>query len=178
MPVHYGSAKHHFQTVSSPLGTQLLHAVGAGYRFKLAKENRVAVTYFGEGAASEGDFHAAMNFAATSGSPTIFFCRNNGCTLYLKGNCIYIPPTHSSLVVYTGAISTSAHDQFKGDGIASRGPAYGMPTIRVDGEDLLAVYDCMKAARKIALEEGTPVLVESMAYRIGSSTCTSSCVNV
>ncbi|CAM6054450.1 unnamed protein product [Sphagnum tenellum] len=136
MPVHYGSKELHFQTVSSPLGTQILHAVGAGYKFKLEKSGRVAVAYFGEGAASEGDAHAALNFACTSKSPH-------------------------------GAISTSAEEQFVGDGIAARGVAYGMPTIRVDGEDLLAVYAAVKEARAIALREETPVLVESMAYRVG-----------
>ena len=65
MPVHYGSKAHHFQTISSPLGTQLPQAAGAGYAFKLDGQGKVAVVYFGEGAASEGDFHAGMNFAST-----------------------------------------------------------------------------------------------------------------
>jgi 2-oxoisovalerate dehydrogenase E1 component alpha subunit len=65
MPVHYGSKAHHFQTISSPLGTQLPQAAGAGYACKLDGQGKVAVVYFGEGAASEGDFHAGMNFAST-----------------------------------------------------------------------------------------------------------------
>ena len=78
MPVHYGSAKLNFQTISSPLGTQIPQAAGAGYAFKRSKKKAVSVCYFGEGAASEGDFHAALNMAATTASQTIFFCRNNG----------------------------------------------------------------------------------------------------
>lgn len=78
MPIHYGTAALHYQTISSPLATQIPQAVGAAYGFKIAKEPRIAICYFGEGAASEGDFHAGLNFAATLQAPVIFFCRNNG----------------------------------------------------------------------------------------------------
>lgn len=83
MPVHYGSSELNYQTISSPLGTQLPQATGAAYAMKLEQQSkdtpdRVAVCYFGEGAASEGDFHAALNFAATRECPVLFFCRNNG----------------------------------------------------------------------------------------------------
>ncbi len=86
MPVHYGTAALHFQTISSPLATQIPQAVGAAYGFKLEDKaearppeaRRCAVCYFGEGAASEGDFHAALNFSATLEAPVLFFCRNNG----------------------------------------------------------------------------------------------------
>ena len=73
----------------------------------------IAVCYFGEGAASEGDFHAALNIAATRSCPVVFICRNNGY-----------------------AISTPTLEQYKGDGIASRGMGYGIDTIRVDGNDV------------------------------------------
>jgi 2-oxoisovalerate dehydrogenase E1 component alpha subunit len=147
MPVHYGSAQHNFQTISSPLCTQVPQATGAGYALKLEGKGRVVVCYFGEGAASEGDFHAGMNMATTQETPTIFFCRNNGY-----------------------AISTPVWEQYRGDGIAARGIAYGMHTIRVDGNDLWAVYEATKAARNIALGlDGTnkikPVLIEAMTYR-------------
>eukprot|EP00004_Rigifila_ramosa_P019377 TRINITY_DN4905_c3_g1_i2.p1 TRINITY_DN4905_c3_g1~~TRINITY_DN4905_c3_g1_i2.p1 ORF type:complete len:433 (+),score=95.76 TRINITY_DN4905_c3_g1_i2:97-1299(+) len=144
MPVHYGSAKLNFQTISSPLATQIPQAVGGAYAFKIQKKPNVVIVYFGEGAASEGDFHAAMNFAATLEVPCIFFCRNNGY-----------------------AISTSTHDQYRGDGIAGRGPAYGMATIRVDGNDLFAVYSATEAARAHALANNKPVLIEAMTYRGG-----------
>ena len=147
MPVHYGSAALHFQTISSPLCTQLPQAAGAGYACRLEGKGRVAMCYFGEGAASEGDFHAGLNMAATQGAPTIFFCRNNGF-----------------------AISTPVWEQYRGDGIAARGLAYGMHTMRVDGNDVWAVYEATTAARAIATGadgSGTtkPVLIEAMTYR-------------
>ena len=117
MPMHFGSKDKRIQTISSPLGTQLPQAVGAAYSLKLEKTNSVAVCYFGEGAASEGDFHAAMNFASTLECPVVFFCRNNGY-----------------------AISTPTHEQFRGDGVSSRAVGYDIPSIRVDGNDLAAVY--------------------------------------
>lgn len=130
MPVHYGSSALNFVTISSPLGTQMPQAVGSAYSFKLSngrkapEDRRVAIVYFGEGAASEGDAHAAFNFAATlvelwefecidcsyfsiQKCPILFFCRNNGY-----------------------AISTPASEQYAGDGIAGKGIGYGLSTIR------------------------------------------------
>merc|ERR1719506_2488609 len=97
---------------------------------KLRHEPRVAITYFGEGTTSEGDFPSALNIAAVHSCPAIFFCRNNGY-----------------------AISTGTSDQYAGDGIAPRGPAYGLPTIRIDGNDLLAVVAATQRARAIAIEQ-------------------------
>ncbi|KAK3242079.1 hypothetical protein CYMTET_48207 [Cymbomonas tetramitiformis] len=142
MPIHYGSAELYFHTISSPLATQIPQAVGVAYANKMDNRPQVAVVYFGDGAASEGDFHAAMNFASTLEVPVVFICRNNGW-----------------------AISTPAHEQYRGDGIAGRGPAYGIPTTRVDGNDALAMWEVSAAARKIALEESRPVLIEAMTYR-------------
>ena len=144
MPVHYGSKKLNYQTVSSPLCTQVPQASGAGYHYRVQKQNRIAVTYFGDGAASEGDFHPALNFASVLKSQTLFFCRNN---MY--------------------AISTPIDDQYNGDGIAVRGLAYGINTIRVDGNDVFAVYNAVKAARESIVQTGTPALIESMTYRGG-----------
>jgi 2-oxoisovalerate dehydrogenase E1 component alpha subunit len=144
MPVHYGSAELNIQTISSPLGTQLPQAVGYAYRLKLEKRANLPICYFGEGAASEGDFHAALNMAATLKTPLIFFCRNNGF-----------------------AISTPDHEQYAGDGIAARGPGYGIPTFRVDGNDLWAVYAVTKEARRLALQNSTPILIEAITHRIG-----------
>ncbi|KAG2433713.1 hypothetical protein HXX76_008081 [Chlamydomonas incerta] len=128
MPIHYGSPAHAYQTISSPLATQMPHAVGTAYAYKVDRLPRVAVTYFGDGASSEGDAHAAFNFAAVLGAPCLFVCRNNGY-----------------------AISTPAHEQYKGDGIAGRGPMYGIPSIRVDGGDVRAVYNAVMEARRRAL---------------------------
>jgi 2-oxoisovalerate dehydrogenase E1 component alpha subunit len=117
------------------------------------------VVYFGEGAASEGDFHAGMllgklpdltrclaisyaSLASTIPSPTLFIARNNGF-----------------------AISTPASEQYHGDGIAARGPGYGMQTIRVDGNDVLAVLAAVREGRRLCIEEGRGVLVEAMTYR-------------
>jgi len=144
MPVHYQSKELHFQTISSPLATQLPHAVGAAYAHKLDGRGKIVVCYFGEGAASEGDFHAALNLASTTDSPVLFFCRNNGY-----------------------AISTPAREQYRGDGIASRAVGYGMPAIRVDGSDVAAVRAATALARRICVEQSRPVLVEAMAYRVG-----------
>ncbi|KAF2468504.1 thiamine diphosphate-binding protein [Lindgomyces ingoldianus] len=151
MPVHYGSSELNIHTISSTLATQIPHAAGAAYALKLQNQQqpevspRIAVCYFGEGAASEGDFHAALNIAATRQVPAIFICRNNGY-----------------------AISTPTSEQYRGDGIAGRGPGYGMDTLRVDGNDIFAVRRATKEARRIALEDGgKPVLIEMMAYRVG-----------
>lgn len=73
MPVHYGSREHNFVTISSPLGTQIPQAVGAAYAYKRARNGKVVIVYFGDGAASEGDAHAAFNFAATLSCPVLFF---------------------------------------------------------------------------------------------------------
>ncbi|KAF3006819.1 hypothetical protein E8E13_010528 [Curvularia kusanoi] len=168
MPVHYGSKELNIHTISSTLATQIPHAAGAAYALKLQNQGlvgrigappspsspseptnkeveRVAVCFFGEGAASEGDFHSALNIAATRQVPCIFICRNNGY-----------------------AISTPTSDQYRGDGIASRGAGYGMDTLRVDGNDIFAVRHAVKRARELALEDGgRPVLIECMAYRVG-----------
>ena len=151
MPVHYGSKELNIHTISSTLATQIPHAAGAAYALKMQNiqnpdtEPRVAVCYFGEGAASEGDFHAALNIAATRQVPCIFICRNNGY-----------------------AISTPTSDQYRGDGIASRGAGYGIATLRVDGNDIFAVRRATAEARRLALHDGgRPVLIEMMAYRVG-----------
>ncbi|KAF8843314.1 hypothetical protein BDN67DRAFT_924733 [Paxillus ammoniavirescens] len=147
MPMHFGSVENHFHTISSPLATQIPQAAGVGFALKRDPERRdksVACVFFGEGAASEGDFHAGMLMASTIPSPTIFIARNNGF-----------------------AISTPAHEQYHGDGIAARGPGYGIDTVRVDGNDILAVFNAVKEARRRCLESGRAVLVEAMTYRIG-----------
>ncbi|KAL2126394.1 hypothetical protein VTI74DRAFT_1005 [Chaetomium olivicolor] len=150
MPVHYGSRELNIHTISSPLATQLPQASGAAYALKIQRMQdpsippRVVAAYFGEGAASEGDFHAALNMAATRSCPVIFVCRNNGY-----------------------AISTPTLEQYRGDGIASRGMGYGIETIRVDGNDFWAVREVMKKAREMALQDGgKPVLIEAMTYRV------------
>lgn len=145
MPIHYGDKPLNFMTISSPLGTQIPQAAGYAYGQKMAGQDAVTICYFGEGAASEGDFHAGVNMAAVLNCPTIFFCRNNGY-----------------------AISTPAEEQFAGDGIASRGIGYGVKTIRVDGNDVFAVFAATKLARETALKDNCPVLIEAMTYRLAA----------
>ncbi|XVE86514.1 hypothetical protein DITRI_Ditri18aG0039800 [Diplodiscus trichospermus] len=144
MPIHYGCNKLKYFTVSSTIATQIPHAVGAAYSLKMDKKDACAVTYFGDGGTSEGDFHAALNFAAVTEAPVIFICRNNGW-----------------------AISTPTSDQFRSEGIAVRGQAYGVQSIRVDGNDALAIYSAVHAARRMAVNEQRPILIEALTYRVG-----------
>ncbi|CCW62939.1 unnamed protein product [Phytomonas sp. EM1] len=161
MPMIYGSDNINAQMISAPLATQIPQGSGAGYALRLENEEllkglppgtdlsqvpgaRICATFMGEGATSEGDFHAALNFASTVGSHTLFFVRNNGY-----------------------AISTTTSEQYHGDGILSRVAGYGMPGARVDGNDILAVYHTVRQARKIILRHNLPVLVEAFTYRMG-----------
>jgi 2-oxoisovalerate dehydrogenase E1 component alpha subunit len=145
MPIHYGCKALNFMTISSPLGTQIPQATGYAYGQKSEHSGHCTICYFGEGAASEGDFHAGLNMAAVLEVPVIFFCRNNGY-----------------------AISTPTEEQYAGNGIAARGVGYGITTIRVDGNDVLAVYAATEAAREIAVKHNKPVLIEAMSYRLGA----------
>ncbi|XP_010459854.1 PREDICTED: 2-oxoisovalerate dehydrogenase subunit alpha 1, mitochondrial-like [Camelina sativa] len=144
MPVHYGSNRHNYLTISSPIATQLPQAAGVGYSLKMEKKNACAVTFIGDGGTSEGDFHAGLNFAAVMEAPVVFLCRNNGW-----------------------AISTHTSEQFRSDGIVVKGQAYGIRSIRVDGNDALAVYSAVRSAREMAVTEQRPVLIEAMTYRVG-----------
>lgn len=144
MPIHYGSNKLNYITVASTVATQLLHAVGAAYSLKMDNKNACTITYFGDGGTSTGDFHGALNFAAVLDAPVIFFCRNNGW-----------------------AISTPVSDQLRSDGVVVRGQAYGMRSIRVDGNDTLAIYNAVREARRMAISEQRPILIEALTYRAG-----------
>jgi len=147
LQVHYCMIDKNVQTVHAVLGTQVPQAPGAGYAYRIEKADRISVVYFGDGAASEGDALTALNFASVYKSQTLFVCRNNGYS-----------------------ISTGVEDQYGGDGIAARGPAFGIPSVRVDGNDLIAVYNATKEARRMIIEEQTPVLLELMTYRVGDHT--------
>ena len=152
MPVHYGDMTRNFHTVSSPLATQLLHAVGYSYSLKLSQEESIVCCYFGEGAASEGDFHSALNFASTLECPVLFICRNNGWS-----------------------ISTSANEQYRGDGIISRASGYRIASCRVDGGDARAVYSATRMARDYVSATGLPVLLELMSHRLGDHSTSDDC---
>ncbi|OEL18275.1 2-oxoisovalerate dehydrogenase subunit alpha 2, mitochondrial [Dichanthelium oligosanthes] len=109
---------------------------------QMDKKDACAITYFGDGGTSEVDENSPAT--AVMEAPVIFFCRNNGW-----------------------AISTPTTEQFRSDGVVIRGQAYGIRGIRVDGNDALAVYSAVHAAREMAIAEGRPILVEALTYRVG-----------
>lgn len=145
MPNHFGSRELNVVTVSSPIGTKIPHAAGAAYAMKLQGDQAVVICYFGEGATSEGDFHAGLNFAAVRKAPVIYFCRNNGY-----------------------AISTPCSRQYCSEGIAPKGEGYGILAMRVDGNDYFALHEAVSKARAYCLEGKGPVLIEAMTYRRGA----------
>jgi pyruvate dehydrogenase E1 component alpha subunit len=125
-----------------PIATQLLHATGIGMAINIRKERQVVLTFFGDGASSEGDCHEAMNFAAVFQAPVVFICLNNQY-----------------------AISVPLSRQMHNETIAQRAIAYGMPGIKVDGNDALAVYVAAKEAVDLARSGGGPSLIEALTYR-------------
>jgi len=130
--------------VTVPIATQLPHAVGYSYMTKLRGEDTVTVTYFGDGATSEVDFHSGMNFAGVWKTPTVFICANN---LY--------------------AISVPYHKQTGSATIAQKADAYGFEGLRVDGMDPVAVYLATKLAARRARDGKGPTLIEALTYRYG-----------
>lgn len=144
MPNHFGDAKAHYVTTSSPVGTQITQAVGAAWAARIRKDDVVSLTFFGDGATSEGDFHAGMNFAGVFKTPTIFFCKNNHW-----------------------AISVPVAKQTASKTLVEKARAYGMDGVRIDGNDLLAVYAATKAAVGKARAGGGPTLIEGVTYRMG-----------
>jgi pyruvate dehydrogenase E1 component alpha subunit len=133
-----------FAPICVPVATQLCHAVGWALGSKLDGLAACALAYFGEGSASEGDFHEAANLAAVWRAPAILFCQNNGW-----------------------AISLPAAEQTAGE-VWRRAGGYGMPGLRVDGNDVLAVYRATSEALDRARGGGGPTLIEAMTYRIGA----------
>lgn len=132
---------------SVPIATQMLHAVGTGWASKLDNKNEVSIAYFGDGATSEGDFHEALNFAGVIKTPTIFFCQNNGY-----------------------AISVPFEKQSASKTIAQRALAYDIKGIRVDGNDIFAVYLAVSEAAERARKGEGPTLIEAKTFRYGAHT--------
>ncbi len=145
MPCHYSYKPTNFVAWSSNIGTQLPHAVGMAYAAKLKRDPVVALAYLGDGATSEGDFHAAMNFAGVWKVPVVFFCQNN-----------------------QWAISVSLKEQTASESLAIKAVAYGFEGLRVDGNDVLAAYAVTKEAVEKARGGGGPTLIEAVTYRIGA----------
>lgn len=133
--------------ISIPIGTQGLHAVGAAMAAQRLGEDSVTVVFLGDGATSEGDVHEAMNLAAVYRVPCVFFVQNN-----------------------QWAISVPVERQVAGPSIAHRAAGYGMPGVRVDGNDVLACFEVMSDAAARARGGGGPTLIEAVTYRLGPHT--------
>lgn len=142
MPGHFGHKKIHIVTGSSPVTTQVPHAVGIALAKKMRGEKGVAWVTFGEGSSNQGDFHEGCNFAGVHKLPVILMCQNNQY-----------------------AISIPAAKQLGGR-VADRAIGYGFEGLQVDGNDPLEVYRVMKEAREKAINGGGPTLIEVMMYRI------------
>ena len=133
--------------ISIPVGSHPLHAVGLAYAGKYRREDGIAITYFGDGATSEGDVHEAMNLAGVYNVPCVFFCQNNQY-----------------------AISVPRHIQTASPTLAQKALAYGFPGILVDGNDIFAVYAVTREAVERARHGQGPSLIEAYTYRMGSHT--------
>ncbi len=144
MPDHFGAAEYRFTVASSPVGTQIPQAVGGALALRLRGEPSVAVTYFGDGASSTGDFHAGLTFAAVQQAPVVFFCKNNGW-----------------------AISLPTARQCRAERLADKAIGYGLPGITVDGNDILAVCTVARDAVDWARSGRGPVLLEFLTQRMG-----------
>ncbi len=148
MPDHYSGRPWNFGSVSSPIGTQITQAVGFGWAAKMKKDDLATLVYFGEGATSSNEFHNGANFAGVFKTPTVFLCRNNGW-----------------------AISVPASKQSASHTFADKAIAYGIPGVRVDGNDLLAVYAATRTAIERAARGEGSTLLELLTYRLsGHST--------
>ncbi len=142
LPMHFSHPRWRIVSGSSVVATQIPHAVGLALSAKLSGEDVVAIAYFGEGASSKGDFHEGLNFAAVHRLPAIFFCENNGY-----------------------AISVPQRKQMAIQDVAARAAAYGMPGVVVDGNDPIAVYEAVRAARARAVAGEGPTLIEAKVAR-------------
>lgn len=140
---HFGNREHHICGMISHLGPQLAIADGVALAHKLRQENKVALAFTGEGGTSEGDFHEALNTAAVWDLPVIFLIENNGYGL-----------------------STPVSEQYRCENLVERAKGYGMEGIRIDGNNILSVYDTIKGVRDYCLEKQKPYLIECATFRM------------
>jgi 2-oxoisovalerate dehydrogenase E1 component alpha subunit len=143
MPGHYGGPAHNIISVSSPVATQILHAVGVALAAKIRGTDQVAVAIMGEGSSNQGDVHEALNFAAIHDLPFVFVVENNGY-----------------------AISVPAERQVSVANVADRASGYGIPGVIVDGTDVLGCYRAGREAVERARSGGGPTLVEAKVTRL------------
>lgn len=145
MPCHPGSRAARYVTMSSCIATQLPHATGMAMAARSLREDTVIVGYLGDGATSEGDFHVALNFAGVFRAPVVFVCQNN-----------------------QWAISTPVSQQTGSATMAEKALAYGLPAVRVDGNDALACHVAMRALVERARGGGGPQFLEALTYRVSA----------
>lgn len=143
MPGHFGQKKNRILSGSSPVTTQVPHAVGVALAAKMEKKDFVSFVTLGEGSSNQGDFHEGLNFAGVHKLPVITMVENNKY-----------------------AISVPYERQVASETIADRAAGYGMPGVTVDGNDPLAVYAAVKEARERAVSGEGPSLVEAVSYRL------------
>ncbi|MFQ5594603.1 MAG: thiamine pyrophosphate-dependent dehydrogenase E1 component subunit alpha [Anaerolineae bacterium] len=143
MPSHFSKKEARIVSASSPVSTQIPQAAGIALASKIRGEDTVALTSFGEGGSSKGDFHEGLNFAGIWKLPVIFLCQNNQY-----------------------AISVPQSKQMAIENVADRAAGYGFPGVVVDGNDVLAVYEVTKAAVERARAGEGPTLIEAKTYRI------------
>jgi 2-oxoisovalerate dehydrogenase E1 component alpha subunit len=143
MPGHYGSHEHNLVSVSSPVATQLLHAVGIALAAKVRGTDQVAMTFMGEGSSNQGDVHEGLNFAAIHRLPFVFVVENNGY-----------------------AISVPASKELSVEDVADRASGYGIPGVVVDGTDVLACYRAAQEAVDRARRGDGPSLIEAKVTRL------------
>ncbi len=143
MPGHYGSHEHNIVSVSSPVATQLLHAVGIALAAKIRRTGQVAMTTMGEGSSNQGDVHEGLNFAAIHQLPFVFVVENNGYAISVPA-----------------AMEVSVAD------VADRASGYGIPGIVVDGADVLACYAAARDAVARARAGDGPTLIEAKVTRL------------
>lgn len=143
MPGHYGSHEHNIVSVSSPVATQLLHAVGIALAAKVRNTGQVAMTSMGEGSSNQGDVHEGLNFAAIHRLPFVFVVENNGY-----------------------AISVPAAREVATTNVADRAAGYGIPGVVVDGSDVLACYVASRDAVARARAGEGPTLIEAKVTRL------------
>lgn len=145
MPVHFSFEKPiRFFSISSPIGTHIVQAVGAAYAIQRRREKHVVLTSFGDGGTSSLGFHSGLNFAGVWKSPVVFLCQNN-----------------------QWAISCPSEKQTASESYAAKAKAYGMPGVLVDGNDLLAVRKVTLEAVERARKGGGPTLIEARTFRMG-----------
>jgi pyruvate dehydrogenase E1 component subunit alpha len=138
----WNPADYNVASICVPIATHVPHAAGLAWGKKLRGESTAALAYFGDGATSEGAFHEGANFAAVTQAPLILFCNNN-----------------------QWAISTPLSAQTHAETLADKAVGYGMPGVRVDGGDVLAVYEATSEAVERARSGGGPTFIEAVTYR-------------